>query len=911
MAFNPFNVFRRNQKVLFALLTVVVMFMFVLSSGLGGGADFFSWLPRVLGSRARTGDVLATLDGSKVYESDLRRIQTKRTLANQYMSAAAVQARENLRRYVADGVSRVSADNRQVVQAALAAGPMYVSPQTAQLLNNPQLFNQFVAMGVINPQMIAQEQEQTIASLQGRLGQIAEKATQDEDKEIARIMQSLIDLDVRLQSSGRQGQYFTNLPNVGANKDLMEFKLWLAKADALDISFTDADIADLVQSEFYRRLTEDDMRTIESTLKNKVGYNAELLKEALGDEFKVRLTQSAVMGRSILRPTGQVYDAPYDYYRFYRDQTSTARFGMITVPVENYLPKVQGTPTESELREIFNKHKNDVPDPRLARPGLKEPRKLKLEWLKATGDEPFYKQAAAEGVKLAGVLTRANGFLSLATCTGGITDAALLAAAAPLAMQDPVLDAKYAEYTAGQRRIAEDHWYNASPFIPQAQVIDHNFPRPEYAAAAAGVAGPAGEAFESDRKARVPTLAPVLIAPLSPRLGVPTVMIAAAAAQAKATQPLPLDAIRGRLIERTAEDMARTVCEGDLKKFQQEMDKFNVTRAGTDAASQAQAYLEKFVKERGLKTGQSEDFRDQFHIGTDPGLKPIREAAEGTMPLHGGGYLNPAMIGQRFFTDVDPRTGRPAPDAGLYRPQPYPQNILQPAPSDPVLMVWRIAEKQAEAPRNFDEARAKAEAAWKERKARELAKKDADELAAKCQNLGNNFFEIEQKLRDIKAQFAAKFDAPEAKARVTYFEVDDVAPVVVTSLPSGAGPSASARAFNLTPTVNIPYPSGAMQEALIQAKDKPTSTSLVVSDLPEDRQYVAVLLDHRERGADGFKSEVYDPRMSSQVATAISGLHQGELHQKARERALAMLKAEFKYEPKSDKAEQATNSAEE
>src|SRR5688572_7025886 len=100
MAFNPFNVFRRNQKVLFALLTVVVMFMFVLSSGLGGGADFFDWLPRVIGSRARSGDVLATIDGSKVYESDLQRIQTKRTLANQYMSAAAVQARENLRRYV-------------------------------------------------------------------------------------------------------------------------------------------------------------------------------------------------------------------------------------------------------------------------------------------------------------------------------------------------------------------------------------------------------------------------------------------------------------------------------------------------------------------------------------------------------------------------------------------------------------------------------------------------------------------------------------------------------------------------------------------------------------------------------------------------------------------------------------------
>ena len=53
MAFNPFDVFRRNQRILFAVLTVFVMFMFVLSSGLGGGGDFFDWLPQWLGSQSR------------------------------------------------------------------------------------------------------------------------------------------------------------------------------------------------------------------------------------------------------------------------------------------------------------------------------------------------------------------------------------------------------------------------------------------------------------------------------------------------------------------------------------------------------------------------------------------------------------------------------------------------------------------------------------------------------------------------------------------------------------------------------------------------------------------------------------------------------------------------------------------
>ena len=661
MAFNPFNVFRRNQKILFALLTVVVMFMFVLSSGFGGGADFFDWFPRMIGSKARSGDVLATIDGSKVYESDLQRIQTKRTLANQYMSAAAAQARENLARYVADSISRVSTENRQIVQYALAVRPMYVSPQTAQLLNNPQLFNMMMQMGRINPQMIEQEQQQTISGLQTRLGEIAEKATQEDDKEVARVMHSLVDLDMRLNSAGRQGQYFTNLPNVGGNKDLMEFNLWLTKAEDLGVSFTDADIADLVHSEFYRRLTDDDLRAVEANLKNKVGYNPELLKESLGDEFKVRLAQSAVLGRAALRPLGQAYDAPYDYYRYYRDQTATARFGMVTVPVENYLSKVQGTPTETELRTIFNQHKNDVPNPMLARPGLKEPRKLKLEWLEATGTEPYYKKAAAEGVKLAGVMTRANGFLALGSSLGGVTTASLLAAASPLAMQDPVLDTNYAEYKAGQREIARNHWYGSSAFAPQAQVLDRGFPRAENAAAVAGVAGPAGEAFEADRKARVPTLAPALIAPLAHGMGVPTVMIAAAAAQVKATEPLPLDAVRGRLAERAGEDMARVIVEGDLQTFQEKMNEFAVAKSESDAAGQARAYLEKFVVERGVKCSKSDELRDQFHIGTDPGLKPI--LAKATTQA-GGGYVNPAMIGAFFFADADPRSGRPAPARG-------------------------------------------------------------------------------------------------------------------------------------------------------------------------------------------------------------------------------------------------------
>ncbi len=902
MAFNPFNVFRRNQKTLFAILTVVVMFMFVLSFGRG---DFFDWLPRWLGAKTgRKGEVMATLGGSKVYEGDLNRLQTKRTLANQYMSEAAARAADNLGRYVSEGLGRVSAENRKFVEQALQLRRSgYVNPQTLQ----------FVQMGLVPIDRLAQEQEQTIAFLQGRLGDIAAKSQQEQDKDVARVMQHLIELDLRLSAGSRRGQYFTNLPNTGQNKELMEFKLWLAKADKLGIEFVDRDVADLVNEEFFRRLTDDDLKAVEDGLRGKHGYSPELLKEALADEFKVRLAQTAVLGEAVMQPFAAVYDNPYDYFRFYQEQTSTARFGMITVPVENYLGRVQGEPSQAEILDIFRKYRNTEPNPALPTPGLKEPRKLKLEWLEATGDEPYYKRAAAEAVKQAGVFTRANGFLALASSLGGVTTAAVLAAAAPLALPDPVLDAKYAEYRTRQRDIARDNWYSSSPF-GTPRVLDRGFLRPEHAGAVAGAAGPAGEAFEADRKARLQTLPAALIAPVAPGFGVPTVMIAAAAAQAKATQPLPLDAVRAKLAERAADDLARDICEGDLRKFEQEMTKFNVQRAGSDAANQAQAYAEKFATERGLKTGRSEAFCDQFHVGDDPGLKPLKEKMQAARPFHGGGYINPASLGIGFFFDLDPM-GRPVqPSSGLYKPQPYPQNTLLPIPGESVLLVWRTAEQQAEVPRdpNAPEVKAKVVAAWRKLKARELAQKDAEELAQKCQGLGTSFLQIDQKLRDIRAEFAGKFADPAAKERVTYFEVDDVAPVVSQNLPTGGMPRQQVGPFNLTPTANIPYPSAKMQDELVKAKDRPPSTALVLADNPEERFYVAVVLSHSERSADEFVAQVYGPSaVLSDVAPVIVRRHQDELRKQARDQALAMLKAELKYEEKSDKVNKQSDTTEE
>src|SRR4051812_16181475 len=94
MAYNPFDFFRKHQKVLFAVVSVIIMFVFVLQAGVSGGGDFFQAFPRWLAKFQTSGDTMAVIDGSTIKESQLRDVSVERNLANGYMIQAANKALE-------------------------------------------------------------------------------------------------------------------------------------------------------------------------------------------------------------------------------------------------------------------------------------------------------------------------------------------------------------------------------------------------------------------------------------------------------------------------------------------------------------------------------------------------------------------------------------------------------------------------------------------------------------------------------------------------------------------------------------------------------------------------------------------------------------------------------------------------
>ena len=253
------------------------------------------------------------------------------------------------------------------------------------------------------------------------------------------------------------------------------------------------------------------------------------------------------------------------------------------------------------------------------------------------------------------------------------------------------------------------------------------------------------------------------------------------------------------------------------------------------------------------------------------------------------------QFGQRFFYDVDRQSRRALPSTGFYKPQYYPAFNM------PMFMAWRAAEQAPEPLRdiNLPESRAKIEAAWRRKQARELAKKAADELAVKCANLGSGVVEIEPKLKQLQKDFAAQFPTDAAKEKVKYFTIDDVAPIVSRNIPGSPQPQVGG--FGLAPSDNLQYPTQKMAEDLLKNKDKPFSTNVVLTDNPEDTYYVAVLMHRTEKDPRDFETLVYGPQaVMSVYGPIVKRQHQYDLRKKARDSAMALLKAEFGYDKESD-----------
>ncbi len=383
MAFNPFRAFRKHQKVLFAVLTILCMFVFVLS-GVGG-------VFQELAGRLAGGDrfpEMASAYSKPISERELRLLQQQRAYANLFMFLAVQQATLNSGQAVEHAVAegKLDPNTKQALTEAIGLRRIYTR-------NDPQ--RGYAEYSNFNLELL--KSPQFLVYLQNILGQLEQaqlslEAQKSQDAGLVREMQDVLRRDFELLQRARSGQYFEEYKGP---KDLIDFLLLRHHADQLGIQFTGEDVDHLVTRETREALRPGESALILKNVQRRFGgLTRDMLRSALGDEFRVRIARDALFGKPEQRQEAGL--TPYEFWKFYRENRTTSNFVLASIPVDTpeFLKKV-GQPTEQELRSLFEANKDREPDPASEQAGFKQPMRIRVQWVSAPTDSPLYERAAA------------------------------------------------------------------------------------------------------------------------------------------------------------------------------------------------------------------------------------------------------------------------------------------------------------------------------------------------------------------------------------------------------------------------------------------------------------------------------------------------------------------------------------
>jgi hypothetical protein len=699
MAFNPFHQFRRYNKAIFAILAIICMFTFVLSSGMGGGGDLFTQIGDWLGGRAGA-NTLISVGGKNFDAREVDQIRIQRSLASDYMDNCVAASQANLMGRVNAGMEKLDPTARQFV------GQIVQMKMFAQMV--PSMQQQYVEI-VRNAARYDQVIMNFLAS--------AQRENRTDDVNTLAGIRTLLLQDYR--QLGRRGNesYFGGRMRERDLESTAEFLMWLHQADQLGIKLTRSDIAQEIADET-GGITAESATAIDRGLRERyAGFSADSLYAALGDELRVRMAQAAFLGTAARTRTGSPSVlTPEEEWDLFKDARTTIRVGLIELPVDSFLSQVTGKPTNEELKKLFDEHKNDEPLPYLERPGFKEPRRIQVEWVNGKADSAFYQKAAVQLMPVFQTI-RLFGLASPGE-----------AALAPLA-----LDAEL-YYAQRDYLFRESPW--SDPFFPR--VHDTSIVQAQNLKMLVGAT-----------LAAAGTGAPVLSGPLSfegsilftetlerSKLGLAMLGFGAsdaygatAAALALTPQPLGIDVLRQPLRDKASVALGKGLLEADLVAFRAKIAELGKEKDKTPLRKT----VDEFIAQRGMFRGATTELRDRFNLVDDPGMTKLKD-----IYLHG--HRDDPLglgFGAPFFED-------PARFGGVstYNPREFPTT------EEEGKFIFWLTEDRADRVPKFENAKLAVENAWRKQKARQIAKESADKLMTAVKNAQGDI----PKLRDLAAQ---------------------------------------------------------------------------------------------------------------------------------------------------------------
>lgn len=602
MAFNPIHSFRKHQKVFLAALTIMTMFIFIFQFSATSGGDFFSEITRIIAGRSAR-DTVATIYGQDVRAPEIEQLQRQRQLANDYIfNAIALGHQATIKKVETELLPPIKDDETvsKTVNQVVTNWKMAFDPSSTANQRNPQFaiyeyysnLRQYVNVLKSMAALLDAKDKRTLAGLVRQLGDVVE--------------QDMIIVPMTLRQQGPPPMYFGN-GSTNSVKDLVDFKIWLHKADELGIQLTKGDIGQLLKKEARGELTKDDDVKIIRFLRGRYKFaTTEMVQQAISNEFRVRLAQAAVMGYDarprpdqdpmtmMMDPEGrsgrsnlpEVSGAvtPYDAYSFFKEHRSESIVAVLPIPVNHkgLLAKV-GEPTDAQLLALFDKYKSRESTPDSDKPGFKQPPRVSVEWIGAKADSPFYQEQAKKLSEVTPAVRQAAFALAAGSADAGVSGPALLAA--PLAVDVPLV-----------LRHERERGYGPSPWmrVPSRldnetmKPLDANVHRAENVAAlwgqALGAAGSQGTvltaplaqqagAIARDVKERTRLWSDLFLAgTVTGTNPLPFIPAALVYAEVPKSEILPLETVRDYLKEQEREELARRLVSRNMLKIRSDLE---------------------------------------------------------------------------------------------------------------------------------------------------------------------------------------------------------------------------------------------------------------------------------------------------------------------------------------------------
>src|SRR5262245_21575878 len=252
MAFNPFHAFRKYKKSMFAILAIICMFTFVLSSGLGGKNDILNALPEMFGGGSSRYPEVARIDGKKIDDRVLRQTRVRRQMANEYITEMFKQAAfafvERAGSRVKDDIAlqlRLPTIAREKVMAAqYHTGAIYGSQNQQRGMSPPP------------PERALQDH---IDFLTREIDRMTAEKKIDEADYLSSLRKLLEQDKARVNAIPTFGMFFGG--SVQTGDDLLDFRVWKWEADRRNIVLTPDAVKKMVDQEMLGEDSETHTQT--------------------------------------------------------------------------------------------------------------------------------------------------------------------------------------------------------------------------------------------------------------------------------------------------------------------------------------------------------------------------------------------------------------------------------------------------------------------------------------------------------------------------------------------------------------------------------------------------------------------------------------------------------------------------